>query len=124
MPTLRFQVMLSALAPDLTDAGTHFPDATLEAVTEERLRQLLTTFAELAARLAATATFRPQVRIKTAAGLAIITAIEGKLYYGSWDTKGRGIEVSVDDIIGIVTGIVETPKPAPSGYCWELPSSR
>ena len=112
MPGNRYQVVLQALAPDATDAGSHYAETTLDAVPEEQLRKLLATFADLAARLSPTATVRPQIRIKAAAGLAMISAIEGKLYYASWDTKGRGIEVSVDDIIKIVTAPAEAPKPA------------
>ncbi len=121
MPKPRYKVVLIALAPDATDAGTQYADTTLEAVPEDKLRQLLTTLAGTAARLSPTVTFRPQARITSAAGLAMITVIEGKLYYGSWDTKGRGIEVSVDDIMGIVTGALETPKVPPSGSRAPLP---
>lgn len=111
MPTAKFQVVLHALAPDAADAGTQYADATLDAVSEDQLRGLLAAFAQLATRLSPIDTFRPHIRINFAAGLAMVTPIEGRLYYGSWDTKGRGIEVSVDDIMDLVTGKAEAPKP-------------
>ncbi len=112
MPATRYQVILHALSPDATDAGGQFADTTQDAVPEEQLRKLLVALAGLTSRLSPEDTFRPYIRIKSPAGMAMITPIEGKLYYASWDTKGRGIEVTVDDIMAKVAVAAEAPKAA------------
>lgn len=124
MATPRYQVILHALAPDATDAGTQYADTTLDGVSEAQLRTLLDDFADLAGRLAPLDTFRPHIRINFPAGLAMITPLDGKLYYGSWDTKGRGIEASVDDIMAMVMGTAEVPKPAPGEIRSSAPPMR
>lgn len=115
MSTPPIQVVLHALAPDATDAGADYTDTTLEAVSEARLRKLLAALADLAPRLPATITFHPQIRIHLPAGAAMITPVEGRLYYGNWNTKGLGVEVSVEDIMAMVAGTAEPPAPAKHG---------
>ena len=112
MSPARYQVHLHAVAPDGTDAGGKYPDATLETVSEEQLRKLLTAFADLSARLPPLISPRPEIRIRFPAGLAMIAPLEGKLFYVSWDIKGRGIKVSVDDIMSIVAATAEGQQPA------------
>ena len=124
MSTARYQVFLHALAPDATDTGSKYADTTLAVVSEEQLRQLFTAFANLAARLSPTVTPRPEIRMQFPAGLAMIAPVEGKLYYVSWGSKASwgskvaGIEVSVDDLMGIIAKAAvtaETLKPARAG---------
>ena len=124
MSKARYQVALHALAPDATDTGSKYADTTLDVASEEQLRTLLTAFASLAARLSPTATPRPEIRIQLPAGLTVIEPVEGKLHYVSWGSKsgwgskGGGIEVSVDDIMGILAKVAVaagTSKPPHAG---------
>lgn len=115
MPASRYQVVLHALAPDATDTGSQYADTTLNAVSAEQLRKLLSAFDHLAARPAPTDAPRPEIRIRFPAGLAMIAPFAGKLYYTSWDTKGRGIQVSVDDIMSIVAATAEPARPGNAG---------
>lgn len=112
MSTSHYQVTLHALSPDATDTGSEYADTTLPAVPEEKLRELLAAFAGLAAHLSPTATPRPEIRIKSAAGMAMILPVEGKLHFVSWGTRVGGLAVSVDDIIARVA----SPAPAPTRH--------
>ena len=115
MPAARYKVNLHALAPDATEAGSNYADVPLEAVPEEQLRQLLTALDDLARRRPPAISARPCIRINAAARMATITPIDGKLYYSSWDTKGRGLEVSVDDVLAKFGATAKEQKPAPAG---------
>ncbi|MDD3181004.1 MAG: hypothetical protein PHQ04_11740 [Opitutaceae bacterium] len=112
MPTVSYQVVLHALAPDATDAGSTYADTTLPGVSEEQLRQLLTAFADLAARLSPMVTPRPEIRIKSPAGLVMIVPVEGKLHFVNWETKVGGFKVSVDDIMAKIAATAAIPTKA------------
>ncbi|MEY3775843.1 MAG: hypothetical protein RLZZ129_2623 [Verrucomicrobiota bacterium] len=104
-----YSLTLHHLSPDAKEASAALADLEVSRVTPEKLRTMLTSLAEVAAKHRTDFSVTPEIRIKTDRSELLVRARDGGLTLVSWDKKLGGQNLTVADILA------QLDQTAPSG---------
>ncbi|MCW5550136.1 MAG: hypothetical protein KIT44_14320 [Opitutaceae bacterium] len=107
-----YSLTLHHLSPDAKEASAALADLEVSRVTPEKLRTMLTSLAEVAAKHRTDFSVTPEIRIKTDRSELLVRARDGGLTLVSWDKKVGGQNLTVADILAQLDQAATSDAPA------------